>query len=397
MEAHNALATYRSNLTLPVASAQPPAPGRGTMAAAVPEWVMIARAGTWLGHPTTPEIITHERLQSALDYYRRHYAAYGADLVVDYHHASVIAPGRGARAPAAGWIQQLGLRNEGSELWGRVMWTAEAASAIAQRKFRYLSPVLRFDSPDRVTGRPVPMAIHSVALTNTPFLTELEGLNQNAAGAARSDEAPTMDGQGMTNPPAEGGKSMSLLDGLAALLEREPQQVASELGLDAEGGLPDDATLAMVLMENAATAKELKHGGDQLEEVRGRLEEEEARTTATANALGLPADADAARVRAAILRLKAPDAGLAAVRARLGVAEDAPEAEVLNAIAALQESRRKREAEELVDGAVQAGRIPPAHRDFYMREAVNDPEAAREVINSLPVLTAPANELGRRP
>ena len=70
------------------ATGSPAVPLPGADAGA-PEWVMLARAGAWLGHPATPEVITPERLRSALDYFERHYAAHGADLVVDYHHASV--------------------------------------------------------------------------------------------------------------------------------------------------------------------------------------------------------------------------------------------------------------------------------------------------------------------
>jgi phage I-like protein len=152
----------------------------------VPEWVMIARTGRWMGHPQGPEVITPAHLESALDAFNRDYAANGADLVIDYHHASAVVPMGAERAPAAGWIRQLELRNSGAEIWGRVMWTAEAARAIAAREFRYLSPVVRLGAPDRVSAQPVPMQIHSVALTNTPFMTELQALNsQPTAGSGQ--------------------------------------------------------------------------------------------------------------------------------------------------------------------------------------------------------------------
>jgi len=41
-----------------------------------------------------------------------------------------------------------------------------------------------------------------------------------------------------------------------------------------------------------------------------------------------------------------------------------------------------------VNSAVAGGRVPPAHREFYLNQARADLPAAREVINSLPVLTA---------
>jgi phage I-like protein len=300
---------------LPAADGTPTgAPGQ---AAQVPDWIMIARAGLWRGHPSMgTELVTPAHLQSALDYFRRHYAAHGADLVVDYHHASIVAPLDGVRAPAAGWIRDMELRNDGAELWGRALWTAEAANAIAHRQYRYLSPVLRFSAPDRVTGQPVPLQVHSVALTNTPFLTELEGLNQ-AAGTA---------GGASLQAPTQGGQRMTLIEMLAQALDKKPEQVASELGLSATGD-KDVANSIAAFVSNANALRE-------------SLQRAEARAAGTApalpeyvcNALGVAAGSDETAVKAAILKLRAPRAELAAVRAQLGLAADAPEAEVANAI-----------------------------------------------------------------
>jgi len=344
-----------------------------------PQWVMVLRTGAWLGHPTAPEVVTHEHLRSALDCFERHYRAHGADLVVDYHHGSVLATRTGTRAPAAGWIRALELRNDGTELWGRVMWTAEAASAIERHEFRYLSPVLRFAWPDRVTGRPVPLQIHSVALTNTPFLTELESLNEAAA----------MDGCGGPDAQAQGGADMSLVDGLATALGKTPEQVTSELGLEGEA---DDARVAATVCNAAARVAELEEQLAAAAEFRAAL----------ADSLGFEPDAERTALNASLIRLKEPQADLDAVRAMLELPADAPGQEVLNALGALQQAQARAEAQRMVDEAVREGRIPPAHRDFYLREALNDLEAARQVINALPAvlaspLRAPGDRAGGRP
>lgn len=309
--------------------------------AAVPEWVMLARTGAWLGHPTAREVVEPRHLASALGYFERHYAAHGTDLVIDYRHASMAAPPAGA--PAAGWVRAMELRNDGGELWGRVLWTTEAAGAIARREYRYLSPVFRFDRPDRLTGDPVPLQIHSVALTNTPFLTELESLNEAAADGRTG---------GANHPLSEGGMQMPILESLAAALDAEPDELATRLGLEADA---DERAVAETLVANADTAD--RSG------------------------------------RTALMQLRA---SAAALRLKLGLAEDAPEQDVLNTLDALTAAGARSEAEELVDGAVRDGRIPPAHRDFYLREALGDLSAARDVINSLPVLTAPQPTPPRR-
>lgn len=390
MTAQTAIGTPKQATDIPLPRAAHPDQTAGALAR-VPQWVMIARTGAWLGHPTRPEIITPDHLHSALDYFNQHYAAHRADLVIDYHHASVTAPALGGRAPAAGWITAMELRAGGAELWGRALWTAEAANAIAQRQYRCLSPVLRFNSPNRVSGEPVPMTVHSVALTNTPFLTELESLNTNPVSVTGGNKATAAAGPGpgpdaqATHSSAEGGESMSVLDSLATALEKEPEQVASELGLDpavrrtAPPGARDKE-VAEAMMANAARLKELE----------AKLAEPVPPVSAeVANALGVTADAGETKVKAAVIRLKAPTASLSAVRRKLSLPDDAPDQEILNAIGALQEAGRRFEADELVDAAIAAGKIPPAHRDFYLREALNDLSAAQDVITTLPVLIEP--------
>ncbi len=352
-----------------------PFPSAGREAGTVPEWVMLARVGAWLGHPAMPEVIGREHLRSALDYFQRHYAANEADLVIDYHHASILAPAGGATAPAAGWIQKMELRAEGTELWGRVQWTTDAANAVAERRFRYLSPVFRFNAPDRVTGEPTPMIIHSVGLTNTPFLTELPSLN----------EAGATDGAGEV-PIAEGGDHMSLLDSLAEALGLEPDRVASRIGLPPRGDDPEQTGR----FEDEQVAGALLANADRVQELEAQLEESAPPVSpAVANALGVPPEADETEVKAALIGLKAPGAALEPVRSALGLPESATRSDILNSIAELQQQRRDEEAEKLVEQAVAAGKIPPAHREFYLREAVNELEATRRVINAMPVLTSP--------
>lgn len=66
----------------------------------------------------------------------------GADLPIDYEH-QIDDPSRrkkGAAVPAAGWIKELQIRDEG--IWGRVEWTQAARNMIAAKEYRYISPVL---------------------------------------------------------------------------------------------------------------------------------------------------------------------------------------------------------------------------------------------------------------
>lgn len=320
----------------------------------VPEWVMIARTGSWLGHPQGPEVIERDHLESALAAFERNYRSHGTDLAIDYHHSSVFAArGHVQKAPAAGWIQDMELRNDGTELWARVLWTSEARRDIGARRYRYLSPVLRWNRPDPVTGRQVALQVHSVALTNTPFMTSLEALNQ---ADADEDDAAADDRDGAS----------SLLERLAEVLGSTPGQVARRLGVEADA---DDRRVARAVMA--------------LVEGDGR-----AVPADVANALGLDAGADASRVKAAILRLRAPSAGLGDVCRALGLPQNADEGAVLNAVRELQQEHHDRRAEELVDAAVGEGRIPPAHREFFLNNAREDYEATRMCLESMPAVVS---------
>ena len=124
-------------------------------------WIDVAMPGTWEGHPAGPFTLTRETFESVL-------AAFNAQanpIPLDYNHQSV----SGGEAPAAGWVHKMELRGDG-HLWAFVEFTDRAAERVRAGEYRYCSPVFLFDAPDRKTGEPVPCDIHSIALTNTPFL-----------------------------------------------------------------------------------------------------------------------------------------------------------------------------------------------------------------------------------
>ncbi len=96
----------------------------------------------------------------------RFFVHHGVDIPVDWEHQSehpdLEKPG--GRAPAAGWIRSLKWK-PGEGLFGVVDWTPQGAKDVAQRSYRYVSPVLysrHWDS--RV------VAIVSVGLTNNPAI-----------------------------------------------------------------------------------------------------------------------------------------------------------------------------------------------------------------------------------
>ena len=92
------------------------------------------------------------------------FANTATDLVIDYEHQSL----SGSEAPAAGWIK--GLEDRGEEgLWAKVEWTDKAKEYLANREYRYISPVVLIRKKD---GRAVELL--GAGLTNLPAIDGME-------------------------------------------------------------------------------------------------------------------------------------------------------------------------------------------------------------------------------
>lgn len=99
--------------------------------------------------------------------------------VIDYEHQTLHAETNGKPAPAAGWIGKLEARPDG--LWALdIEWTAQAARMIAEKQYRYISPVFAYD---KRSGH-VTAVLHA-ALTNFAALDGLTDLAAMSALAAK--------------------------------------------------------------------------------------------------------------------------------------------------------------------------------------------------------------------
>ncbi len=98
------------------------------------------------------------------------FRAHGTDIPIDYEHQTLGGPYASptGRAPAAGWIKEL-TAAPGEGLIARVEWTDEARTLLANRAYRYLSPVALVRRRD---SRMV--ALHSAALTNKPAIIGMD-------------------------------------------------------------------------------------------------------------------------------------------------------------------------------------------------------------------------------
>lgn len=96
--------------------------------------------------------------------------------VIDYEHNTLRAKQDGTKAVAAGWFKNAEWRDDGVWLIG-VDWTALAAQEIADKAYRFVSPVFSFNPTSGRVG-----SLLYAALTNDPGLDGLTDLAALAAG-----------------------------------------------------------------------------------------------------------------------------------------------------------------------------------------------------------------------
>jgi phage I-like protein len=107
-------------------------------------------------------------------------------LVLDYDHSTDLAAPEGRPAPAAGWLKQF--KVEKGAIFARIEWTKDAAEAVKEKKYRYVSPVFEHSKDGKI------QRILRAALTNNPALV---GLPAIASVQAMAEYAYTdSDGQG---------------------------------------------------------------------------------------------------------------------------------------------------------------------------------------------------------
>ncbi|MDD3770481.1 MAG: phage protease [Sulfuricurvum sp.] len=136
-------------------------------------WLKIGVTGKWDGHSSG----TFEMNQTIFEQMVSNYERAEIDIVVDYEHQTLL----GNTAPASGWIKKapVSLKAENGDLFAKIEWTEKAAAHIAAKEYRYLSPVFAPNTLAQSDGSNIGWTLHSVALTNKPFLEELGEVRLN--------------------------------------------------------------------------------------------------------------------------------------------------------------------------------------------------------------------------
>ncbi len=136
-------------------------------------WIHVAMPGTWKGHGAGEFTLTTADFENIIRVFKKQ----RNPLPLDWEHSTEWAQ----QAPAAGWVQRLEVRDGG--LWAFVEIGAKAAGQIRAGEYKFCSGVFDFGAKDRKTNRELGCVMHSVALTNTPFLDGQEPIALRWSGS----------------------------------------------------------------------------------------------------------------------------------------------------------------------------------------------------------------------
>ena len=256
----------------------------------------------------------------------RQFKARRLDLVIDYEHQTL----SDVQAPAAGWIKDLYPGEDA--LMARVEWTQKGREYIANKEYRYLSPVVLVKKADQHAA-----VFHSAALTNTPAITGMFAIINSDALSIEEEEEPRME--------------------LSALIEL--------LGLE-EGTAEEDVLKR--IKELTQQAAEEGQGGQEGKEGPAKEGTQLVANKTVLDLLGLPEDARTEDVTARIMAFKAGDSALQ------------------QRVAELEKQAASQKAEELVGLALKDGKLSPAQKEWAVAYALSDPKGFAKFVEKAPVV-----------
>lgn len=251
------------------------------------------------------------------------FAEKGSELCIDYEHMALSDPPM--PAPAAGWFTP---QIRDGALWATaIRWTPRAAAHLASAEYRYFSPAIDYDEK---TGRVKKLI--NCALTNIPALNEIDSLVAASAKETPMNEIEKLQAQvaALTAQLAAKDEEMKALTAKLAATEKKDDDEEDE-----------DEKKEKEEMMSAAGLSARAPRGERLAGISALA----ALRLHVRKLTGQETDAGALGVLSAWKADAADTAGLRADKARL------------------EEETLRTEMKGILDGAVKAGKLPPALRE----------------------------------
>jgi phage I-like protein len=275
---------------------------------------------------------------------------------LDYNHAVDLAAKAGFPSPAAGWITAIADHGPNNEpgLWGRVDWTPAGGKSVADKEYRYISPVLFTRKADgKDTGELV--MIGGATLTNDPALV-MQGLFHTTQETIDVNRKQLCAHLGL----AESATDQQITDAIGKSGPDGKKKLASALGL------PEGAT-----DENLYAA--VKKVGAQATNM--------ARVLAAAG-LDANAELDETTTVALCTKLKGSAAAPGAEAQTLQKQVD----DLQKQLASLTQRHAAGDATAKVEAAIKAGKIVPAQKDWAIGYCTRDPQDFDKFVGNQPTI-----------
>lgn len=147
------------------------------------DWFQLAKTGTFYSPIYGKITILPQDLATMYRNFKTKTPLPPTQLIIDWDHLSD-EPQQPGDGKAAGWVQDLQIRDGGATLWCLPKWTKEAATLIAQGAYRFVSPYFLTDYLDKQSGQRIGPTLKAVAITNRPFLEGMEEIPAPAIAAS---------------------------------------------------------------------------------------------------------------------------------------------------------------------------------------------------------------------
>ena len=129
----------------------------------LPDKIQILRAGNFFHDGREIEVTQKDLISMVQNFSER---VRGIDLMIDFSHNS--------EGEAAGWIKNLILSDDKTELWAEVDWTKAGQDSLKNKAFRYISADFSFAYKDNESLKNHGATLFGAGLTNRPVVKSME-------------------------------------------------------------------------------------------------------------------------------------------------------------------------------------------------------------------------------
>ena len=176
-------------------------------------------------------------------------------LAVDYSHLS--------GEKASGWITDVILKENNTELWIKVEWTPAGRQGILDKEYKYMSADFSENYQDNESGKKFGATLNGAALTNRPFIKDMDAV---LSDIDMSDEKRQAIMEIYNNEPeTEGNKPMKFAE-LKEKVAKLSDEEKAELGIETKDTKLSDTEAQVSNVKITQENKELSEENKKLKE-----------------------------------------------------------------------------------------------------------------------------------